>query len=58
MALGPRVVAELLLEVADRDIDDLLRRLDRYVQLADVVNRLGGADWTPPLRTIIRRRAA
>jgi hypothetical protein len=50
MRFGPRMVAELLLEVSGRDVEEVLRLLDGYARLAPVVEALGGTDWTSPLR--------
>jgi hypothetical protein len=58
MKFGPRVVAELLLQVADSDTEELLLLLDDYARIAPVVGPLGGADWTTPLRPGRRPRRA
>jgi hypothetical protein len=50
LTFGPRMLAELLLEVADGDVEGLLHLLDNYARLAPVVEALGGTDWTSPLR--------
>jgi hypothetical protein len=52
--LGPRPVAELLLEVAT-DHDTLIRRLDRFAGLDPaVVDAAGGRDWLER-RALLRR---
>jgi hypothetical protein len=58
MRFGPRMVAELLLEVSDRDVEEVLRLLDGYARYAPVVEALGGTDWTTPLRPDCRPRMA
>jgi hypothetical protein len=54
MWFGPRMIAELLLEVSDGDTEELLRRLDDYARLAAVVGELGGGDWTRPIQAALR----
>jgi hypothetical protein len=56
MHFGPRVIAELLLEVAE--IEPLLNLLDHYARIAVLAEQLGGADWTPPIRAATRGRRA
>jgi hypothetical protein len=58
MAFGPRAIAELLLEVADGEVDELLGRLNEYARLGRTVDRLDGANWTAPIRAAIRGRRA
>lgn len=54
--LGPRVLAELLVETTD-DVPHLLRRLDAYRRLTpELVAALGANDWTRPIAAAIRRR--
>jgi hypothetical protein len=58
MAFGPRVIAELLLEVSDGDIEEQLRLLDGYASLGAIVEELGEGDWTAPIQAAIRGRRA
>jgi hypothetical protein len=53
LRLGPRVLAELLLEATD-DVPHLLRCLDEYWRLTPDV-ALGASDWTAPPRPAIGR---
>jgi hypothetical protein len=58
MQFGPRLIAELLLEVADGEIEPLLNLLDHYARIAVLAEQLGGADWTAPIRAATRGRRA
>jgi len=56
--LGPRVIAELLIEVTD-DVPHLLRRLDDLLRLTpEVADALNVRNWTALIRTALRPRAA
>ena len=56
--LGPRVVAELLVEVTD-DVPHLLRALDDFRRLApEVAEAIAANVWTSPTLAIVRGRAA
>jgi hypothetical protein len=56
--LGPRAVAELLVDVSD-DLSRLLRVLDDLRRLTpEVAEAIAANDWTRPIRAAIRGRRA
>jgi hypothetical protein len=56
--LGPRVLGELLIEVAD-DFPSLLGTLDDLRRLSsEVAQAIGADDWTTPIRVDVRGRRA
>ena len=56
--LGPRVMAELLVEVTD-DIPHLLRALDDLKRLSpEVAEAIAANVWTSPILVSVRGRAA